>query len=209
MASGATRPVTDRPYFNSSSSTVWPPTRQTPASRRMLWPPARISRRTSPGRRAGREEDQVHGGNGAGTHGVDIRDGVGGGDPAEGVGIIHQRGDDIGRLHQGALRRNPVDPGIIRCLRSHKQVCVAMIPKPVQGFRQARRAQFRGSTGGFYQLCQFNHGLFVLFNLLAYDTATGSGCTAREGAGPETYLVWYVERSVTSATPQMGLWRSR
>jgi len=32
-----------------------------------------------------------------------------------------------------------------------------VFPKPVQGFRQARRAQFRGSTGGFYQLRQFDH----------------------------------------------------
>jgi hypothetical protein len=73
------------------------------------------------------------------------------------MGVIDQGGDDVGRLNQGALRRYPVDPGIIGCFRSYKQVRVAVIPKPVQGFRQARRAQFRGSTGGFYQLCQFDH----------------------------------------------------
>jgi hypothetical protein len=100
----------------------------------------------------GRKKDQIHGSNGAGTHGVDIGDCIGGGYPAKGEWIINQRSNNVSRFHQGALRRNPVDTGIISSFRSYKQVCVAVFPKPVQGFRQARWAQFRGSTGGFYQL---------------------------------------------------------
>jgi hypothetical protein len=49
-----------------------------------------------------------------------------------------------------------------------------VIPKPVQGFRQARRAQFRGSTGGFYQLCQFYHGALVVGWLVYFKYTLGT-----------------------------------
>ena len=41
---GWIRPVTDRPYFSSSSRTVCPPTRVAPASLILLKPPSRILR---------------------------------------------------------------------------------------------------------------------------------------------------------------------
>ena len=44
--SSSTKPVTERPYFGSSSCTEWPPHRRAPASSIFDCPPARISRRT-------------------------------------------------------------------------------------------------------------------------------------------------------------------
>jgi hypothetical protein len=43
-------------------------------------------------------------------------------------------------------------------------MCVTVRPKPIQGFRQARGAQFRGSTGGFYLLRQLDHEQSLLLN---------------------------------------------
>ena len=47
ILSGWTIPITDNPYFGSSSSTVWPPITTAPASITLSAPPLNISPKTS------------------------------------------------------------------------------------------------------------------------------------------------------------------
>ena len=83
------------------------------------------------------KEDQVHGGYRSAPHRIYVGDRIGGGNPAKGIGIVNQRGDDIGRLHQGALRRYPVNTGVIAGFRTYQQIFVIECKKPVQGLSQA------------------------------------------------------------------------
>ena len=61
----------------------------------------------------GRESDQVHGGFRCSAHGVNIAQGIGGGNLAEPVGIVHNRREKIHRLYQRQIIRNPIDTGVV------------------------------------------------------------------------------------------------
>ena len=63
-------------------------------------------------------------GDGASTHGVHIAQRVGGGDCAEGVRIVDDRGEKVYRLHQGELRRQLVHAGIVGGIKPDQHVVV-------------------------------------------------------------------------------------
>ncbi len=58
------------------------------------------------------------------AHGVDIREGIGGGDGAIIVRIVHHRGEEIGGDDQGALRIQTPDRRVVRLTQTHQQVRV-------------------------------------------------------------------------------------
>ena len=99
--SRATSPVTANPYLGSESSIECPPTIVVPLISMTSAPPRRTSpssRKCEPG---SGPADQLQGRDGGPAHGIYIREGVGGCDPAPVVGVVDDRGEEVDRLDQG------------------------------------------------------------------------------------------------------------
>ena len=99
---GSTVPMTARPYFGSASSIEWPPTTRTPARgqrrRRREDPRRSFEGRGPPG--PGHEVERHER---SGAHRVDVRQGVGRGDPSEVVGVVDDRGEEVGGEDDGQV----------------------------------------------------------------------------------------------------------
>ena len=65
----------------------------------------------------GREHDQIEGGQRHPAHGIDVGDGVGRGDLAEPVGIVHRRGDEVHGVDHGDLVGQPVHRRVVARFR--------------------------------------------------------------------------------------------
>ena len=94
--------------LRSSSRMEWPPITVHPASIIFDKPPARMRSSMSRSALSGKQTraSEVSGS----THGVNVAERVGGGDLAEGVGIVHDRREKIHRLDErrsGASRYTP------------------------------------------------------------------------------------------------------
>src|ERR1039458_9314943 len=61
---------------------------------------------------------------GAAAHGVDIAQGVGGGDGAEGIRVIDDGSEEVDGLHQGQVRRDLIDAGVIGGIEADQHVGV-------------------------------------------------------------------------------------
>ena len=70
-------------------------------------------------------------------------------------GIVHQRSDDIDRLHQGAILPQQIDAGIIRSFETDQESRIGCLRQSTKSCFQARRAQLGGSTCGFHHMCKF------------------------------------------------------
>ncbi len=85
------------------------------------------------------------------SHGVDIREGVGSGDGAVVVRIIHHRGEKIGGHYQGALLIQLPDGSIIRIAQTDQQVWevtgIKQALNRAQDLRQRLRVELGSSTG--------------------------------------------------------------
>ena len=103
---------------------------------------------------AGREKQQIQGGNRPAPHGKYIGDGVGRSDPAKGKRIIHQGGYDISRLYEGATLRYPVNTRIVGAADADQQIRIRRCRNSSKYVGKARRAEFSGSTGSLDQLGQ-------------------------------------------------------
>jgi hypothetical protein len=66
------------------------------------------------------------------AHGVNVAQRIGGSDLAENERVVDQRGKEIDRLHEGGVRRDPIDARIVRCLETDQQVRIALLRKPRQ-----------------------------------------------------------------------------
>src|ERR1019366_395259 len=55
---------------------------------------------------------------------IDVRQRVRRGDPAEGIGVVHDRREEVGRGHDGPVRADPDHGRVIAVLNSDEQVCV-------------------------------------------------------------------------------------
>ena len=73
---------------------------------------------------AGRKAYQGEGGQRRAAHGVDIREGVGGGDAAVARRIVDDRREEVDGLHQRPLFVEAVDPGIGEGDRGRQQIRV-------------------------------------------------------------------------------------
>ncbi len=78
------------------------------------------------------------------AHGVHITQGIGGGDAAKGIGVVHHRREEIQGLHNGSFIRHPVDGGVIPAVKAHQQVLVNRPPgQAVQNMLQDAGPQLR------------------------------------------------------------------
>ena len=88
------------------------------------------------------------------AHGVDVRDGVGGGDAAEPVGVVADRRDEVGGGDQGPAgvtltAVEKVDPGIVGRFRANQDALVAARRRErADQFRQVPRTYLGGSAAG-------------------------------------------------------------
>ena len=94
--SGSARPVTARPYFGSGSSMLCPPARNAPASAHASAPPRSTSAASVEGDPVARPAEQVDRDHRGAPHRLDVRQRVGGGDAPEGVGVVDDRGEEVG-----------------------------------------------------------------------------------------------------------------
>ena len=80
------------------------------------------------------------------AHGVDIRQGVGGGDAAEPPGVVNDGREEVQGLDQGPVAVHLVDAGVLVAHRPHQQVRVAMVTELMENLPEAPRRQLGGST---------------------------------------------------------------
>ncbi len=99
------------------------------------------------------------GGERARAHGVDVAQGVGGGDGAEGVGIVDDGGEEVDGLHEGTLRRELVHARIVGRLKPYEDVIVLPSRQARQSFVQNLWTKLCRSTGRFGALGEFDHRL--------------------------------------------------
>lgn len=95
---------------------------------------------------SGRHPDDVHGRDGAPTHGVDIGKGVGGRDLTVEVGVVDDGGEEVQRLNQGRGVVELVDSGIIRSGGANEKVLVGVLAEPTQDLREVFLRKFGGSS---------------------------------------------------------------
>jgi len=84
------------------------------------------------------------------AHGVDVGQGIGGADSAPVKGVVHYRGEEVDRLHQGAPFRQAVDACIVVGANPHQEVWMAtgrVVVQRSQNLRQLGGAELAGSTG--------------------------------------------------------------
>ncbi len=75
---------------------------------------------------ARREVAEVHGGQRPAAHGVDVGEGVGGGDLAVEIRIVHDRRDVVDGLHEGEVVRQTIDSGVVAGLEADEQVGIGL-----------------------------------------------------------------------------------
>ena len=109
----ATTPVTAMPYLGSGSSIEWPPTIGHAGRRGDVGAAAQdLAQHLAP-ELLERERDQVEGGQRPRAHRVDVRERVGGGDPAEVVWVVDDRREEVDRLDDRQLVADAVDAGVV------------------------------------------------------------------------------------------------
>ena len=60
------------------------------------------------------------------THGIDVAERVGGGDLAEGIGIVHDGREKIHRLHQRRLGREQIHAGVVGVIEADQHIRVLL-----------------------------------------------------------------------------------
>ena len=97
-----------------------------------------------------RRETQVgQSGNGAAAHGIDVAQGIGGGDLAEGEGIVDHGGEEIHGLHERLPRADLVDAGIVGVIEAHENIRIVLPRQLSENRVEHRGAELRGTASGF------------------------------------------------------------
>ena len=100
------------------------------------------------------------------AHGVDVAEGVGGGDLPEQVGVVGNGREEIHRLHQGQLIGDFVDRGVVALIKPHQQIGVLVNPYSVQKLRQHPGPYLCAASGAAGQLgeldCVFHQNALLL-----------------------------------------------
>ena len=107
------------------------------------------------------ERQQVQHEQGPAAHGVDVRQGVGGGDAAEVAGVVHHRRKEVQRHDQRPVRGDPVDGGVVHGRRVHEDSGVVHGQKGTQDLRQLGLAELARSPGPVGQGAQADLGPLV------------------------------------------------
>lgn len=102
------------------------------------------------------------------AHGIDIAEGIGGGNLSIDEGVVHRGGDEIGRGHQGQFLAEPVYSGIITGIVAYQEIFILRLGKTVKQGSEPDRVDFGRSAAGLRQVLQgrfsevveYGHGLF-------------------------------------------------
>lgn len=94
----------------------------------------------------GGDADDVHGGDGASAHGVDVGEGIGGGDLAVEIGVVHDGGEKIEGLDEGALVIEAIDGGVVGGGGTDEEIGVVDLGEAAQNLREFGLADFGGSS---------------------------------------------------------------
>ena len=113
----------------------------------MVWPPVMIH--------GFRRAEDVQSQLGLPAHGVDVTEGVGGGDFAVEVGIIHNGREKVGGLDQGQILAQHIDAGVVAFVVSHHQPGVRMGLEAIQHFGQGSGPHLGAAAGAGGQLGEF------------------------------------------------------
>ena len=92
------------------------------------------------------EPEDVEGAEGAAAHGVDVRERVRRRDGSVLEGVVHHRGEEIDRLHQGAAGIEAQNAGVVGVVGTDEDMGVVPEAEASQDLRQGWLGQFRRST---------------------------------------------------------------
>ncbi len=90
------------------------------------------------------------------AHGVDVAQGVGGGDLAESVGIVHDGREEVDRLDQRHVGSELVNAGVVGVIETYKNIGIVLARQLAEHLVENRRAQFGSAATGFDRLGQPN-----------------------------------------------------
>ena len=94
-----------------------------------------------------RKADDVQRSPDVAAHGVDVAQGIGCGDLAENVGVLHHGREEIQRLNDRHIRRQAVDRAVVPTVKAHQQFRVARsLRKLFQHPLQHAGAQLGGAS---------------------------------------------------------------
>jgi len=91
--------------------------------------------------------DDVHCRDGPAAHGVDVRQGVGGRDLPEEIGVVHDGREEVQRQDDRQIVPQAVDPCVLEPLDPRDQVRVGSHGQPFQRSVQVLRTDLAGSAG--------------------------------------------------------------
>ena len=93
---------------------------------------------------------------GSPPHGVHVREGVGGGDLSEEIGIVGNGREKVHCLHQGQIVGHLVHRRVVALVKAHQQIGVLVDPNPVQQLGQHSRPHFGAASGALGKFGQFH-----------------------------------------------------
>ena len=116
-----------------------------------------------------RETADVQAGDGPPPHGVDVAQGVGGGDPSEIERIVDDRRDEVEGLHEGEPVGETEHSRVVRSVETdeHVRIGARVRRESVRDLPEVRRTHLGRSTAGRREVCQSNlvigrHGALLL-----------------------------------------------
>ena len=80
------------------------------------------------------------------THGIYITQRICCSNLTESVGIVHNRGKEVHRLHNGMGVIYPIDCAVVSCAKPHQYVGIFQDWQALKNFGQILRPDFAGST---------------------------------------------------------------
>ena len=157
-SSGRTIPVTARPYFGSASSIEWPPTIATPGLGRDLGAAAQdLRQQLAAAARRARTPTRFSALIGVAAHRVDVRERVGGGDPAEVVRVVDDRREEVDRADDRQVVAEAVDAGVVGGVEADEHVGIGVAwESPVEQRADRRGRHLARAAGAVGERCEGN-----------------------------------------------------
>ena len=92
------------------------------------------------------------------AHGIDIAQRIGGRDLPENIGIIHHGREEIHGLHQGHIRADLINSGVVGVIETYQDIRICLLRQLFQYRIENRRTQLGGASSGFDSCGQANGG---------------------------------------------------
>jgi hypothetical protein len=113
--------------------------------------------------------DHVHGDQGLTPHGIDITEGVGGGNLPEAEGVVHDGREKIDGLDEGNIIGQLIYPGIVQMVYAHQEIRMVGHWKLAQDLVQVPWTDLCGSTRGLGLIRQPEKILFHVNFLIPHE----------------------------------------